>query len=334
MDFIGKLRPFRCLALGDYLLDTYTTGRVRRISPEAPVPVLEVLKQDSRPGGAGNVVLNLAALGGHVFAVGRMGADQEGKILKERLEQAGADTRALCTESGYNTPVKNRLIAGNQQLLRVDLEKIVPTTLEEEIIRHLELLIPQVQIVAFSDYGKGFLTPRILTAALQIAKKAAVPTLVDPKGIDFAKYRGATLLKPNLSEAYAAAKMEATVSLDEVAEELLKISAVELLLITRSEAGMSLFTRQGKRTDFPVRAKEVVDVTGAGDTVLATLCLGLANGWEIEPAARLANTAAGIAVERLGCVQVTLPELFRGENQKSLQTMLEITAPPRQMSPS
>ncbi|HSX25851.1 MAG TPA: D-glycero-beta-D-manno-heptose-7-phosphate kinase [Chlamydiales bacterium] len=307
----GHLRPFRCLVLGDFMLDTYTTGRVKRISPEAPVPVMEVLKEESRPGGAGNVVLNLAALGAQVFAVGRIGSDFEGQTLKERLAKEGADTSALLIEPKYRTPVKNRLIADSQQLLRVDFETItsLQPQLEEEIIQQLKILIPQVQIIALSDYGKGFLTNRLISASLQIAKQANVPAIVDPKGADFTKYRGATILKPNLSEAYAAAKMPSNASLDSVAKQLLEISSAELLLITRSEAGISIFNSEGKRSDFPVRSKEVIDVTGAGDTVLSMICLGLANGLDIEAAAQLANIAAGISIERLGCVQITLSEL-------------------------
>lgn len=303
----SHFQPFRALVLGDFMLDTYTTGKVRRISPEAPVPVMEVLKQESRPGGAGNVVLNLTTLGATVFAVGRIGADSEGIELKKQLHNA--DTTALFVESNYKTPVKNRLIADSQQLIRVDFETIAPLSsdLEEAILEQLKVFIPRVQVVALSDYGKGFLSNRLITAALQIAKEAKIPAIVDPKGSDFAKYKGATVLKPNLSEAYTAAKCPPHFSLDEVARRLHDLA--EFLLITRSEAGISIFDSDGKRSDFPVRSKEVKDVTGAGDTVLAMICLGLANGLDIHLAAQLANIAAGLSIERLGCVQITLSEL-------------------------
>ncbi len=303
----NHFQPFRVLVLGDFLFDTYTTGKVKRISPEAPVPVMEVLKQESRPGGAGNVVLNLVALGASVVAVGRIGSDREGTELKQLLQCA--DTSALFIESGYRTPVKNRLIADSQQLIRVDFETIASLTLdlEEKVIDQLKKLIPQVQIVALSDYGKGFLTHRLIASALQIAKEAKIPTVVDPKGSEFSKYKGATVLKPNLSEAYAAAKMPPHVPLDRVAQEL--ISLADILLIPRSEAGISIFEANGTQSDFPVRSKEVKDVTGAGDTVLAMICLGLANGLDIHQTAQIANIAAGLAIERLGCVQITLSEL-------------------------
>jgi len=300
-------RPFHALVLGDFMLDTYTTGRVKRISPEAPVPVMEVLKQESRPGGAGNVVLNLAALGATVIAVGRIGSDREGAELKRLLH--GADTTALLVEPHYKTPVKNRLIADSQQLIRVDFETITSLSpdVEEAIIAHLKRLIFQVQVVALSDYGKGFLTHRLIAEALQIAREARVPAIVDPKGADFLKYKGATVLKPNLSEAYAAAKCPSHFPLDQVAKEL--TSLADILLITRSEAGISIFDAEGRQSDFPVRSKEVKDVTGAGDTVLAMICLGFANGLDIHLAAQLANIAAGLSIERLGCVQITLSEL-------------------------
>ncbi len=306
-----SIKPFSALVIGDFMLDTYTTGKVRRISPEAPVPIMEVAAQESRPGGAGNVVLNLNTLGGRVFAIGRVGNDAAGAQLKERLIHA--DTSGFIVEPGYPTPVKNRLISDSQQLIRIDFETICPLKAESEfsVIAALEQMIPTVQVVAISDYGKGFLTPMIIQSAVQIAKKHKVPIVIDPKGIDFTKYRGATVLKPNLSEAYAAAKLPSTASLDQVAEVLLQMTEVDLLLITRSEAGISVFDRNRVRSDFPVRSKEVKDVTGAGDTVLATLCTALANKLDIATAVQLANISAGISIERLGCVQVTLSEMAR-----------------------
>ncbi len=303
----SHFQPFKALVLGDFMLDTYTTGKVKRISPEAPVPVMEVLKQESRPGGAGNVALSLAALGAQVYAVGRIGSDLEGAELKRLLDCA--DTQSLLVEKEYKTPVKNRLIADSQQLIRVDFETITPLCpqLEEKIIQDLHELTPKVQVVAVSDYGKGFLTNRLIQKAIEIANQHRIPIIVDPKGIDFAKYSGSTVLKPNLGEAYVAAKCAPSAGLDEVASRLLSLT--EVLLITRSEMGISVFHRDQERFDFPVRSKEVKDVTGAGDTVLAMIALSLANGLDIQLAAGLANIAAGIVIERLGCAAVTLSEL-------------------------
>lgn len=304
-----SIKPFTTLVIGDFMLDTYTTGKVRRISPEAPVPVMEVTSQESRPGGAGNVVLNLSTLGGAVTALGRVGDDPAGTQLQKQLSLA--NTSKFVVEVGYQTPVKNRLISNSQQLIRVDFETVSPLTpdLEQKVIQSLEETIPLVEVVAISDYGKGFITQSVLSAAIQIARNHNVPLVIDPKGIDFSKYRGATVIKPNLSEAYAAAKLPPTATLDEVAKVLLAITDVELLLITRSEAGITVFDRKGSRSDFPVHSKEVKDVTGAGDTVLATLCMALANRLDIATAAQLSNISAGIAIERLGCVQVTLSEM-------------------------
>lgn len=305
--------PFTALVIGDFFFDTYITGRVKRISPEAPVPVLEVIKEESRPGGAGNVALNLAVLGARVFAIGRVGRDLEGELLKDRLVAAGVDVSALCFEPHYRTPVKRRFIADSQQLLRVDFEKVEPLSeaFEEEMLSLLSSYIARAQVIAISDYAKGFLSKRLIQAVIEIAKKAKVPVIVDPKGTDFTKYRGASVLKPNLSEAYAAAKMTSAASLDDVAKSLLEACAVDRLLITRSEAGISLFEQKGERADFPVQVKEVKDVTGAGDTVLSCICLALANGLGMHEAAELANIGASISIERLGCVQVTIAEMAR-----------------------
>lgn len=307
----SRFQPFSALVLGDFMLDTYTTGRVTRISPEAPVPVMEVLRHEARPGGAGNVALNLATLGGKITVLGRMGDDREGSELSELLTLSGINCSALVVEKNYLTPVKNRLIADSQQLLRVDREKIssLSSDHEDQVIHRLSEIIPTVQVVALSDYGKGFLTNRVISETLHMAKRYQIPAIVDPKGADFAKYRGATIIKPNLSEAYAAAKMPLTAPLEDVAKSILSTAQSDLLLITRSEAGMSLFDRIGNRTDFPVRSREVKDVTGAGDTVLAMICLSLANGLDVNSAAQLANIAAGIAIERLGCAQITLSEI-------------------------
>ena len=310
---LSHLQPFTALVIGDFMLDTYTTGRVKRVSPEAPVLVMEVQRQESRPGGAGNVVLNLIALGAKVIVSGRIGADEAGVRLKQSLSKDGVDLQGLLVEENYQTPVKNRLIADSQQLLRVDNETIrsIPDIFENQIIEKLRHVITHVKVIALSDYGKGFLTSSLIARVIALAKCSKVPIIVDPKGADFIKYKGATILKPNLSEAYAAAQMPSNASLDSVAKRIMEVSDVDLLLITRSEAGMSLFDRSLMRRDFPVRSREVKDVTGAGDTVLAVVCAALANGLDFSFAAQLANIAAGIAIERLGCAQVTLSELAR-----------------------
>lgn len=307
----SQLGPKKVLVIGDLLLDTYTIGKARRISPEAPVAVIQVQREEQRPGGAGNVMLNLVSLGTQVVAVGRIGGDHQGKVLLSALEAEGIDTRGIFIQPGLFTPVKNRILADNQQVVRVDHESITALTpqLEKEIIQALHSLLENVSVVAISDYGKGFLSPALLQAVIQMAHKKKIPIITDPKGIEFKKYKGSTVLKPNLSEAYAAAALPLDASLDLVAERVLEQTESEMLMVTRSEAGISLFCKNGERHDFPVKVREIKDVTGAGDTVLAMVACALANELPMTTASQLSNVAAGIAIERFGCARVTLSEL-------------------------
>lgn len=309
----SRLSRCKVLIAGDLLLDTYTVGKVRRISPEAPVAVVHVQREEHRPGGAGNVALNLVSMGCDVVAAGRIGNDNPGNILKEALIKEQINTRGIITQNTYFTPVKNRIIAENQQIVRVDHEQIValPELLEQQLIDDLPELFEGIQVVAISDYGKGFLTKTLLSAFIDQAQNKGIPIIADPKGTEFSKYAGATVIKPNLSEVYAAAGLPPEASLDLAAARVLKMSRSQVLMVTRSEAGISLFYQDGSRQDFPVRVREVKDVTGAGDTVLAMLTCAMANGLPIEDAAQLSNIAAGIAIERFGCARVSLSELAR-----------------------
>lgn len=308
---LSKLTRNKILVAGDFLLDTYTIGKARRISPEAPVAVINVTKQDHRPGGAGNVVLNLISMGADVVALGRVGDDPYGKQLIEVLQKEGTDTRGLITEKRYATPVKNRIIADNQQIVRVDHETVVAmqNEAEKELIHLLPSLLKDVKAIAISDYGKGCLTEPLLQALIKLSHHHKIPVITDPKGVDFAKYQGSTLIKPNLSEAYAAAGMNPQSSLREAAENILKRWNMQSLMVTRSEAGISIYNADGNHQDYPVRPREVKDVTGAGDTVLAMLTNALASGLPIEEAAQLSNVAAGLAIERFGCARISLNEL-------------------------
>lgn len=308
---LSRLGPVKVLVIGDFMLDAYTTGKIQRISPEAPVSVLNVHNEESRPGGSGNVVLNLCSLGAQVTVVGRVGRDFAGEEIRNSLENEGVDVRGLFSQKRYKTPVKNRFIADSQQVLRVDFETITPLTedLEHEVIQKLPDLMEESEIVAISDYGKGFLSHTLLGVVIEMAKSRHIPVIVDPKGVDFTKYRGATILKPNLSEAFAAARLSQDFSLDEVSATILKTCGVDQLMITRSHEGISLFNRNGERFDFPVRSKEVKDVTGAGDTVLSMLSVALANGLDIKYAAQLANIAAGMVIERIGCARIDLSDM-------------------------
>ncbi len=308
---LSSLSPVRVLVIGDFMLDTYTTGKVRRISPEAPVSVLNVQKEESRPGGTGNVALNIVSLGGQVVTMGRVGADIAGKHLREELEKEGIDVRGLFIQEGYRTPVKNRFIADSQQVLRVDFEinTPLPEDLESLVIDELPQLVEGVQIIAISDYAKGFLSKRLLAETIAIGKKRGIPVIVDPKGDEFSKYAHADIIKPNLGEAYAAAKLSQDKPLDLVAKKIFETIQVDKLIITRSEAGISLFESSGAHHEFPVLSREVKDVTGAGDTVLATISVALASGIDLKDAIQLSNIAAGIAIERVGCARVNIGDL-------------------------
>lgn len=296
--------------VGDIMLDHYSYGQVKRISPEAPVPIFSLEREESLPGGAANVALNLLSLEAEVVLFGRVGDDARGR----RLSSFFPDAQGIVVQEGYLTPIKNRLIALSQQVMRIDQEEVTPLP-----PLYYDVILDRVfdaDIIALSDYGKGFLTTGLIRLIMEEARKKNIPVLVDPKGIDFTKYRGAFLIKPNVKEAYAAAKKEE--DLEEVARILLRDTGAEMLLITRSEEGMTLFQKGGGREDFPVLSKEVVDVTGAGDTVLAVLTLALGSGLEIQEAIRMANVAASIAIQQVGCVRVSLKEIVHSQASQSV----------------
>lgn len=294
----------KVLVAGDFMLDVYTEGDVRRISPEAPVPVLCVKSESRIPGGAGNTILNLISLGMDVVALGRIGEDQSGRYFLEAIADENVDTRGIFVDPIFQTPEKNRMMASGQQIVRIDYEKVLPLheELQKTIIEKLPTLLRNVDIIAISDYAKGFLTPTLLQEIMSYP----IPVIVDPKGLDFTRYFGAKVLKPNLLEAVAAAGLGSEASLDKIAEALLQ--GVETLMITRSQEGISLFSKEGRR-DFAAKVHDVRDVTGAGDTVLAVVTAALANDYALDEACSLANIAAAIAIEKLGCARVTLEEI-------------------------
>lgn len=309
----NQIQRCKVLVAGDLMLDTYTIGKARRISPEAPVAVVHVQREEHRPGGAGNVILNLISLGAEVVAVGRVGPDQAGNSLRQILQDEGSQTQGIYTQPGYLTPIKNRIIAESQQVVRVDHECIspIPEQLEQTMIDSIPQLLLGVKVIAISDYGKGLLSRTLLAALIEQGRERGIPIIVDPKGIDFTKYRGANIIKPNVAEVYSAANLPAETPLDQVAKRVLQSCQSDTLMVTRSEAGISLYHQNGSSEDFPVQIREVKDVTGAGDTVLAMLTCAIANGLSIATAAQLSNVAAGIAIEHFGCARVTLPELAR-----------------------
>lgn len=293
------------------MVDHYTYGNVSRISPEAPVPVLLVSHEKILAGGAGNVLVNLAALGLEVFACGRVGKDAAANTCIHALQAKGIDVEAVLVAPHFQTPVKTRMIAQNQQILRVDYEQELPLD-PMEMERCLGLFkkkIKEIDVVVVSDYAKGFCTPILLDAVISEANRHQIPIIVDPKALSFHRYRGATLIKPNFSEAAKAAQLAETTPIKEIADKILQDNICSYLMITRSEKGIFLFGKQ-KELHFPACVHEVKDVTGAGDTVCAIIALAFAHELSLEIACTLANLAAGHVVERLGCIEVSKEKLL------------------------
>lgn len=304
----------RCLVVGDLMLDEYLWGKAERISPEAPVQVVDVVREELRLGGAGNVVHNLAALGADVSVCSVVGGDQNGRELLERFCQHHIDTRAIFLDPGRRTSRKTRVVAAHQQIVRIDREsrEALPSSVEQQLCLWIADHAREYKVIVLSDYNKGVLTPTVIAAAVAAAVQAGIPVLVDPKGTDFTRYSGATLLTPNRKEAEVASgiPIKDAASLAEAAAVIMAATGLQHLLITRSEEGMSLFSQGGEVVHIPTVAREVFDVSGAGDTVLATLAVGVASGLTMAESARLANIAAGIAVGKLGTSIVTPQEII------------------------
>lgn len=315
----------RLLVVGDLMLDEYVWGRVERISPEAPVPVLSVTGEGLTLGGAANAAKNLAALGAGVMVAGVAGGDSHGRTLCDELAKIGADTRAVVVEPERPTTRKTRAIADHQQLLRIDRETvsdIEPSSTEALLARTAELL-PLADALLISDYGKGVVTPRLVAALAERARRLGKIALADPKGLNFAKYAGLTLITPNRKEAVRAAGLGAhdEPSLFAAGKRLLDAVAIEKLIVTCGRDGMVLFERGVAPVKFATRPRQVYDVSGAGDTVAAVLALGLAAGFTYPDAIGLANTAAGIVVGKVGTAAVTRAELL-----EALQPSIGTTA--------
>jgi D-beta-D-heptose 7-phosphate kinase/D-beta-D-heptose 1-phosphate adenosyltransferase len=309
----NRAKSVRALVIGDLMLDEYLWGKAERISPEAPVQVVDVTREDLRLGGAGNVANNLVALGCRVTICSVIGADENGTILRHAFTGKGVDVAGVFEDPLRMTSKKTRVVAANQQIVRIDRETRAPlsTDLEEKVAAFVRERAIDFQVILVSDYLKGVLTPVVLGAVVEAGKRCGIPVVVDPKGSDYGKYRGATILTPNRKEAEAAARFPIAdeEGLHRAAEILLGQVDLTALLITRSEEGMSLFEANGRLVHIPTVAREVYDVTGAGDTVLAVMGLSLACGLGFEEAARLANVAAGIAVGKVGTSAVTPLEI-------------------------
>lgn len=297
----------RLLVAGDVMLDRYWHGPTSRISPEAPVPVVKVEQDEVRAGGAGNVALNLTALGARASLLGLVGEDEAARLLAERL-RAGKIEDALVAAPGHPTITKLRVISRHQQLIRLDFEDRFVPEQARLLAPAFAAALPGAGAVILSDYAKGSLSA--VAELIALARARALPVVVDPKGTDFAGYRGATVLTPNLSEFEAVAgPCPDEASLLARGEALREALELEALLITRSERGVTLLQRACPPLTLPARAREVFDVTGAGDTVVAVLGAALACGAPLADATALANLAAGIVVAKLGTATVSVAEL-------------------------
>lgn len=314
---VHLLRAFphkRILVIGDVMLDEYLWGTVRRISPEAPVPVVELQRRSYLPGGAANTAANVAGLQGEVHLFGVIGADEAGRQLGAALANLGISPEGLLVDAGRPTTSKTRIIAHAQQVVRVDQEQgeTLSTILEEQMLERITARLSSVDACILSDYAKGVVTTKLAQQVIECTLARRIPLVVDPKGTEYSKYRGATLIKPNLQEISQYLQC-AVASLEEVrkaGEALLHEMDGEAVLVTCGAAGMSLFQRGLAPLHIPAQAREVYDVTGAGDTVAGTVAMALSAGASFEQAARLASQAAALIVARIGTTAVQLHELL------------------------
>ncbi|MDD4927849.1 MAG: D-glycero-beta-D-manno-heptose-7-phosphate kinase [Gallionella sp.] len=308
MNGLPEFGGARVLVVGDVMLDRYWFGEVHRISPEAPVPVLKVNRVDERPGGAANVARNIAALGAQATLLSVVGDDEAGACLEKLLNQHSNLTSLLHRDATVSTIIKLRAVARHQQLLRIDFETPPSHEVLHAALADYRVQLPLADVVILSDYGKGGLTH--IAQMIQLARDAGKPVLVDPKGDDYARYRGATLLTPNQSEfREVAGSWCDEAELNGKAEQLRTDLQLDALLVTRSEDGMSLYC-PGVVQHEPTHTREVFDVSGAGDTVIATLAVMLASGADLPVAMRIANRAAGIVVGKLGTAVVSREEII------------------------
>lgn len=308
--YLKKFKSGKVLVVGDLILDQYIWGPVSRISPEAPVPIVNVSSETLQLGGAANVSNNIRSLGGRVDLCGVIGADEAGRQFMTVLRSQNIGTDGILTDKDRPTTRKTRVVAHNQQLVRFDMERSHPISgvLEARILRYIAACIHSAAAVVVSDYAKGVVTSRLMADLTDLAQRHNVPVVVDPKVTHIGFYKGVTVLTPNHLEAIQAAGLQGDdeATLSEAGRHLHQRLGCRAVLITRGERGMSLFEEGGQVTHIPTVARQVFDVTGAGDTVVATLALALAAGAPMRVAAKLANYAAGIVVGMVGTGTVTV----------------------------
>ena len=310
----SKKRP-SILVIGDLMIDHYIWGSATRLSPEAPVPIVNVKSESVTLGGAGNVVQNLVSLGAEVTVAGVIGNDASGKQLIEILESEGVKTNAIVKDNSRTTTVKTRVLVGSHQLVRVDREvnETISPDLEDKLIAALGVKIAVSDIVLLSDYNKGLFTAGLTQRLIMLAAEHQKKVVIDPKGLNYEKYKGAYIIKPNRKELAEAAKTEKIsnyTDLQLAAKTIISQTGTTYLIVTLSEEGMAIITDKTS-TLLPVKATEVFDVTGAGDTVISVIAYFLALGLAVEEACELANHAAAIVVRHAGSATTTIDEILK-----------------------
>lgn len=313
MNNIDKFKDLKVLVIGDMMIDKYIIGTVSRISPEAPVPVLNQREIRRKLGGCGNVILNVCSLGAKVRAVGRIGDDAEGEFFREQMKKTGVDDRFIFSDG--STIVKTRVSANNQQFIRIDEEDITPPSegIMSDIRDNVTELMKDIDVVIISDYSKGFISEELAALIIFAARERNIPVLADPKGKSAAKYRGAFAITPNTKEFLDMTGLTSLPDENGIREAgiaLCEENDLEYLIFTRSEKGISIIDRKaGTKSDFSAVVKEVVDVTGAGDTVAAVCALCIGSGFSMAHCAVISNLAASVVVSRFGTAQVSFAEL-------------------------
>ncbi|MBO0332729.1 D-glycero-beta-D-manno-heptose-7-phosphate kinase [Sneathiella sp. CAU 1612] len=324
LNILDKVSSVDVLVVGDVMLDRFVYGSTARISPEAPIPILSITHQSQMLGGAGNVVRNIASLGGKARLISVIGEDAEGREIESIFATQGATTPHLVKSVGRPTTVKTRFIADGQQLLRSDHEathQLQPQT-AGNVIKTFQGAVKTADIIVLSDYAKGVLSDTVLRHVIAYATEKNIPIIADPKARDFGRYAGVTLLTPNRKEMIAASGMPcgSNHEVEQAAREVMRKSGVSAILVTRSEAGMSLVTKDDAH-HIAAEAQEVYDVSGAGDSVIAALSLALAAGASLTDAARIANLAGGIAVSKSGTAAVTKAEIRQALHSQEIGDM-------------
>ncbi len=320
-DFLNAFSKTRILCIGDAMIDRFVRGKTSRISPEAPIPVLHIEDETTTVGGAANVVRNLEALGASVTFISVIGNDRDGEQLQKRLDALSNVKSYLLVDERRTTTVKTRFIASNQQILRTDQEQVLSLTdeLESDLFNLFKTTLPNHDLVILSDYAKGMFSRKGLRALIQEANRQGKPIVVDPKGRDYSLYEGATLLTPNRKELAETTHMPVQTD-DEIiaaAQTILKQHAISTMIVTRDAEGMTLIEASGHVEHSPTQAREICSVSGAGDTVIATLAMGIASGLPIAKTMHLANVTAGLVVAKVGTSIV---------RQTELQTALHLEA--------